>query len=186
MTISIDIGKFKAEVEHDFLLAKRSREVEFEVTWVSCGVYQMSYHRPRESRETHVGALVRKDWYPPNISISFTPEEIEKVAELFPLAPKNKRDECYKPFYENYTLDQGMFDFGHDTLFQAFKDPHENMEKVYMVNRGFAKGSPTASTDVLGLMWEDFQRLKSLIDSKKDEIFYSGVKSLVVGFNQDI
>ena len=112
----------------------------------------------------------------PDTHISFTPEQFEKVMELFPLAPKYKRDECYKPFYENYDLDRGMFDLGHDSLFQAFKDPHDDIEKVYMVSHTFVHGSPTTHTQVLGLHIDDLQRLKELLDSKKDEIFYSGCK----------
>ncbi len=174
MTMTADIGKFKVKIEHHGVIGKRSREVEFDVQWVSCGVYQIDYYRPRDAVDHEV--LVTEDWYPPDTSISFTPEQFEKVAELFPLAPKRKRDECYKPFYEDYSLDRGMFDFEYDELFQAFKDPHDNIEKVYLVNHCFIHGSPTTSVQVLGLYWEDFQRLKELLDSKKDEIFYSGCK----------
>ncbi len=179
MTISIDIGKFKAKIEHNGLIGKRSREVEFDVEWVSCGVYQVSYYRPRDAVDH--GVLVTEDWYPPDTSISFTPEQFEKVAELYPSAPKRKRNECYKPFYEDYDLSRGMFDFGDDRLFQAFKDPYDNVEKVYMVNHQFAHGAPTTSKQVLGLYLEDFQRLKNLLDSKKDEIFYSGCKFVMPG-----
>ena len=122
MTISEDIGKIKVTLAHDGLIGMRSREVELDVTWVSCGVYQVEYWRPRNAENHEV--LVTDDWYPPNTSISFTPEQFEKVAELYPNAPKHERGECYKPFYEDYDLDRGMFDFEYDRLFQAFKDPH--------------------------------------------------------------
>lgn len=174
MTISINIGRFKAELEHDGLIGTRSREVELDVMWHSCGIYQVSYYRPRDAVD-HI-VLVTEDWYPPDTTCVFTPEQLEKVAELFPLASKRKRDECYKPFYEEYTLSNGMFDFGDDDLFQAFKDPGETVEKVYMVNRSFSHGVPTTSSSVLGLRKEDFQRLKDLIDSKKNEIFHSVCK----------
>lgn len=173
MTISVDLGKLKAKLEHTGIIGRRSREVELDVTWVSCGVYEVDYHRPIDAGDHQV--LIEKDWYPPNTSIGFTPEQFAKVVELYPSAPKHeKREECYKPFYEDYDLDRGMFDFGYDSLFQAFKDPL--VDKVYMVNHRFILGAPSTSTQVLGLYMDDFQRLKELIDSKKDEIFYSGCK----------
>lgn len=174
MTIAENFGKFKATLEHDGCIGSRSREVELDVQWVSCGVYEISYYRPRDAEDHRV--LVAENWYPPDTSISFTPEQFEKVVELYPNAPKHQRDECYKPFYEDYDLCRGMFDLEYDMLFQAFKDPHPDVEKVYMVNRCFVHGVPTTDTHVLGLSMEDFQHLKELIESKKDEIFYSGCK----------
>jgi hypothetical protein len=172
-----NIGKFKAKSEYICsMFGRRSREVEFDVTWVSCGVYQMEYYRPRDAEDPAVLVTENENWYPPNVNISFTPEQFNKVAELYPSAPKNKRFECYKPFYENYDLDRGMFDFGDDCLFQAFKDPHENVEKVYLTSRSFVHGTSKNYISILGLYWEDFKRLKDLLDSKKDEIFYSGCR----------
>ena len=172
MTISVDIGKFKAKIEHYSLLAIRHQEVELDVMWVSCGVYEVNYYRPRDAI-SHI-VITTEDWHPPDTHISFTPEQFAKVVELYPSASKNERDECHKPFYEDYDLSRGMFDFGDDRLFQAFKDPH--VDKVYMVNHYFVHGSPTTSADVLGLYMDDFQKLKDLIDNKKGEIFYSGCK----------
>ena len=174
MTMSVDIGKFKTRIKHQGCIGYREREVEFDVMWVSCGVYQLSYYRPSDAADHEV--VVVDDWYPPNTFITFTPEQFEKVVELYPQAPKRQRDECYKPFYEDYDLSRGMFDFGEDMLFQAFKDPAENTERVYLVNHQFMCGSPTTSTQVLGLYLEDLRRLQELIDSKKDEIFYSGCR----------
>jgi hypothetical protein len=174
MTMTVDIGKFKTKLKHQSCFGYREREVEFDVTWVSCGVYQLSYYRPRDAKNHEV--IVEEDWYPPDTAISFTPEQFEMVAKLYPQAPKRPRNECYKPFYENYDLDRGMFDFGNDELFQAFKDPTPDVERVYLVNRHFTYGSPSTSTQVLGLYIEDFKRLQELINSKKGEIFYSGCK----------
>ena len=174
MTMCVDIGKFKTRVKHQSFIGFREREVEFSVTWVSCGVYQLEYYRPKDIENHEV--LVTEDWFPPDTSISFTPEQFEKVMELYPAAPKRNRDECYKPFYEEYTLSRGMFDFGDDELFQAFKDPSEKAEMVYLVNHKFSYGLPTPHVSVLGFYIEDFQRLKGLLDSKKDDIFYSGCK----------
>ena len=174
MTIAEVFGKFKARLKHQGCIGYREREVELDVTWVSCGVYEITYYRPSDAENHEV--LVVEDWYPPNTSISFTPEQFEKVVELYPQAPKRQRDECYKPFYEDYDLCRGMFDLEFDTLFQAFKDPHENVERVYLVNHLFVCGSPSTSTQVLGLYIEDFHRLRDLIESKKDQIFYSGCK----------
>jgi hypothetical protein len=175
MTISIDIGKFEAEIEYISAIGKRSRKVELEVMWHSCWVYQVTYYRPRDA-EDHV-VVVTKDWYPPNINISFTPEQFDKVVELYPLAPKNERDQCYKPFYEDYDLSRGMFDFGDDVLFQAFKSPQPtDDERVYLVRHCFSYGTPTPDTAVLGLHVDDLKKLKELLDSKKNEIFYSGCK----------
>jgi hypothetical protein len=174
MTICIDIGKFKATLKHDGSIGYRTREVEFDVEWVSCGVYQMSYYRPRDAANHEV--LVTEDWYPPDTFISFTPEQFEKVAELYPSAPKQERVNSFKPFYEDFETDSGMFDLGLDTLFQAYKDPYPDVDRVYMVNHTFSHGAPTTLTGVLGLSWEDFNRLKDLLDSKKHEIFYSGCK----------
>jgi hypothetical protein len=119
--------------------------------------------------------VVAEDWYPPNTSISFTPEQFDKIFELYPAAPKQERLQCYKPFYEDYTASRDVFDFGNDWLFQAYKDLHPNVERVYMVVRNFIHGRPTETTSVLGISWEDFLRLKVLLDSNKHEIFYSGV-----------
>lgn len=174
MTISEDIGKFKARIGISTLFGIRDREVELEVIWVSCGVYSIRYNRPKDATDPNI--IVEEDWYPPDVHISFTPEQFEKVVELYPLALKHKRNEVYKPFYEDYTLDNGMMDFENDTLFQVFKDPHDNIEKIYLVNHYFSRGSPTTQTDVLGLYSEDFEKLKDLIASKKDVIFYSGCK----------
>jgi hypothetical protein len=176
MTIEIDIGKFKAKLEHDALLCRRGREVELDVTWSSCGVYVVTYSRPRDADPVDIGILVKEEWYPDSVCVSFTPEQFEKVCELFPSALKQERNQCYKPFYEDYDLDRGMMDFGMDGLFQAFKDYHLNVEKVYLVNHMFARGAPTSNSQVLGLHWEDFKILKDLIESKKGEIFYSGCK----------
>lgn len=172
MTMTVDLGKIKVTLKHTGRFGYREREVELDVMWVSCGVYEVSYYRPRNA-ESH-GVIVAADWYPPDTAIAFTPEQFEKVAELYPQAPKHPRDECHKPFYEDYDLSRGMFDLGDDTLFQAFKDPAEGVERVYLATHQFSYGSPTTSTAVLGLHIDDFHRLKELIDSKKDEIFYSG------------
>lgn len=174
MTISIDIGKFEADIEHISMIGKRSRKVEFNVQWHSCGVYQVSYHRPRDAKN-HI-VIVEPDWYPPNTHVSFTPEQFEKVIELYPSAPKNERDQCYKPFYEDYTLSLGMFDDGNDTLFQAFKGSCPGDERIYFVEHCFSYGTPTTNTHVLGLLVDDLKKLKELLVSKKDEIFYSGCK----------
>ena len=109
--------------------------------------------------------------------MTFTPEQFEKVIELYLDAPKHKRTECYKPFYESFDTDRGMFDFEYDTLFQAYKDPHEGVDKVYLVNHSFSNGIPTSNSYTLGLFMEDFQKLRDLIESKKDEIFYSGCRA---------
>lgn len=172
MTISVDIGKFKATIEYKCSIGKRHREIELDVIWVSCGVYEISYHRPRDAEPYDV--IVAEDWYPPDIYMSFTPEQFNKVVELYPSAPKQERNQFYKPFYEDYDLSRGTFDFGEDRLFQAFKDPNE--DRVNMVNHYFIRGTPDSNMSVFGLSWEDLQRLKELLDSKKDEIFYSGCK----------
>jgi hypothetical protein len=173
MTCTEDFGKFKATIKHDGSIGWREREVEFDITWVSCGVFEMRYYRPRDAKEQHY-VLVAEDWYPPDTSITFTPEHYEKVFELYPSAPKHERDKCYQPFYETYELDAGMFDFGHDWLFQAYKDPLE--DRVHLVNRNFVRGNPVESTNVIGLTWADFLRLKEFLDSKKGLIFYSGCR----------
>lgn len=172
MTCTADIGKFKATIRYYSVIGYREREIEFDITWVSCGVYQMEYYRPRDAEKHHV--MVVEDWYPPDTFISFTPEQFEKVAELYENAPKNERINCCKPFYEDYDLDRGMVDFQQDRLFQAYKDPLH--DRIYMANHYFSNGVPTTDTSVLGLSTDDFKRLKELLDSKKDEIFYSGCK----------
>ncbi len=172
MTMEVNIGKFKTEIKHQTGFGYRKREVEFDVSWISCGTYQMSYRRPFDATPEYV--LVTNDWYPADTFSSFTPEQFEKVAELFPSAPHPKRNEAYKPFYENFTTDMGMIDLGYDCLFQAFKD--QKVETVYLVNQSFVRGVPATSTSVLGLEWKDFLRLKELIDNKKNETFYSGCK----------
>ena len=174
MTCTEDFGKFKCTLVRDACFAVREREVEFDVTWISCGVWSLEYWRPKDAPRTDLGILVVEDWYPPNTQISFTPEQFDKAYELYPDAPRQERDKCYKPYYEDYDLDRGMFDFGHDKLFQAYKDPIK--DKVYLVQRYFVRGTPSETTSVLGLSLEDFKRLKELLDSKKSSIFYSGCK----------
>jgi hypothetical protein len=176
MTISINIGKVKVSLKYTALLGYRKREVELDVQWHSCGTYQVSYYRPREAKDYRI--LVEEDWYPPSVDVGFTPEQFDKVFELFPSAVKRERMESYKPFYENYDPDRGMFDFGNDTLFQAFKDPLENEDGVHLVNQYFVRGIPSENTQVLGLSWADFMKLKDLIEREKHEIFYSGVKAV--------
>lgn len=126
MTISIDIGKSKATIKHNGMIGYRTREVDLDVQWHSCGVFQVTYYRPSDAKDHRI--LVTEDWYPPNVSVSFTPEHLEKVFELYPDAPKRKRMECYIPFYEDYDPDRGMFDMGNDMLFQAYKDPPREIE----------------------------------------------------------
>lgn len=171
-----DFGKFKATIESNCCLAKRHREVDLEVIWVSCGVYQITYRRPKDAENPEV--IVAKDWYPKNINISFTPEQFEKAFELFADAPKQERPDCYKPYYEDYDLDRGMFDFENDTLFQAYKDPNPSpdINRVCLVNRHYGFGRPTKDSGLLELSFEDFKRLKEFLDEKKDLIFYSGCK----------
>lgn len=172
MTITEDFGKFKATLYSSGSFARRSREVELEICWISCGLYQINYYRPDDAVDA--GVTVGKDWYPDNVYLSFTPEQFDKVIELHLNAPKQSRDQCYKPFYEDYDLDRCMFDFGNDSLFQAFRSPVE--EKVYLVKRNFSHGTPTEEVSVLGLSFEDLSRLNEFLNSKKDLIFYSGCK----------
>lgn len=175
MTCTEDFGKFKCKLERNTCLGlQRELEVEFDVTWVSCGVYQLEYWRPIKAPPTDDGILVREEWYPPNTSISFTPEQFDKAYELYADAPRQERDKCYKPYYEDYDTDRGMFDLGFDSLFQAYKDPIR--DKVYLVQRMFIQGCPSETTEVFGLYLEDFKRLKEFLDSKKSSIFYSGCK----------
>jgi hypothetical protein len=175
MTCTEDFGKFKCTLWRETSIAgARGREVELEITWISCGVYQLDYTRPADAPHTDHGILVIEDWYPPNMRISFTPEQFDKAYELYDGAPRHKRDQCYKPYYEDYDLDRGMFDMERDELFQAYKDPIR--DKVYLVQHCFASGTPTEYTSVLGLTIEDFKRLKEFLDSKRSLIFYSGCK----------
>ena len=130
----------------------------------------MCYTRPKDAKNHEV--IVEENWYPPNTYISFTPEQFDKVIELYPLALENERSQCYKSFYEDYDFSRGMFDFCDDTLFQAFKQDG----RVYLVQHLFSYGAPTTHTNVLGLNIDDLKKLKELLDSKKGEIFYSGCK----------
>lgn len=176
MTCTEPLGKFTAKIIHNGGIGCRSREVEFDIQWISSGLYSMEYWRPRgEDIQPHY-VIVAEDWYPPDISISFTPDQLAKIVELYPAAPKPPRDQCHKAFYEDYELDRYFMDMGHDNLLQAFKDPHEDRDIVYLVKRHFQHGTPTESSSVLPLFWEDLLRLKEFLDSKKDMIFYSGIK----------
>ena len=156
MTIEENFGKFKATLGNNCFLGKRTREIDLDISWVSCGVYQVQYWRPQGAIDS--GVVVAEDWYPANVHISFTPEQFDKAFELFADAPKNERGNCYKPYYEDYYLDNGMFDFTHDELFQAYKDPNPNVDRVSLVNRHFSLGRPTESTSILELSFEDFKR----------------------------
>ncbi len=175
MTCTEDFGKFTTKIKHQTCIGYREREVDLSITWVSCGVYSFQYWRPQDADDPEVIGT-DKEWYPGNIHFSITPEQFDKVAELYPAAPRHERAECYKPFYEQYDLDRGMFDMGCDTLFQAFKDPREEVDRVYMVNRSFIYGQPSQDSSMLALYWNEFLRLKEYIDSKRGEIFYSGCR----------
>jgi len=174
MTCTEDLGTLSVKLEY-VSLGYRGRVVDLEIIWISCGVYQVSYRRPKNAAAPMVLGT-SGEWYPANVNICFTPEQFNAAFDLFEAAPKQDRENCYKPYYENYDLDRGMFDMGYDTLFQAFKDPKK--DKVHLVTHTFRQGTPGQSCgeNVLGLYLEDFKRLKEFIDSKSDWIFYSGVK----------
>lgn len=173
MTCTDNLGKFKTRIRH-YSLGYREREVEFDVQWISSGLFSMEYWRPRgEDIQPHY-VMVAEDWYPPDTSCTFTPDQFDKVAELYPSAPKPERDQCHKPFYEDYDLDRYFMDMGFDRLFQAYKAPQEDLDMVFLVNRSFEHGMPTEGTHVLGLFWEDFLRLKTFLEGRT--LLYSGIK----------
>lgn len=169
MTYTENLGEIEVNLEHNASLCIKSRVVDLRVNWHSCCIYEVSYRRPNDAGDHRV--IVESDWYPPSFQIHFTPEDFDKAFELFPDAPKNKRKDCYKPYYENYELSRGMFDFGDDELFQAYKDPYDEIEKVYLVNRFFTHGTPSTGTEVLGLYFDDFKKLKEFIDITRPQIF---------------
>ena len=176
MTCTDDLGKFTAKIRHRSL-GYREREVELNVQWISSGLFSIDYWRPREEDIKPYYVMVAEDWYPPDTSMSFTPDQMEKVFELYPSAPKQPRDQCYKPFYEDYDLDRYFMDMGHDSLFQAFKDPHEDSDMVYLVKRHFNYGIPNGEgSSFLPLHWEDFLRLREFLNSKRHMLLYSGLK----------
>jgi hypothetical protein len=175
MTCTDNLGKFKAKLRHQSL-GHREREVELDVQWISSGLFSLEYWRPRDEGIKPHYVMVAEDWYPPDTSMSFTPDQMEKIFELYPSAPKQPRDQCYKPFYEDYELDRYFMDMGHDNLLQVYKDPHEDVDMVYLVKHHFTNGIPTDSTSFLPLYWEDFLRLRDFLNSKRDMLLYSGVK----------
>lgn len=170
MTISEPIGKFKTELKNTFGLGFTRREVNLDIIWVSCGCYIITGE--------YVEPLTEKDnkyIVPPvDFSLMLTPEWLVKSVELFPADP-NPRMECYKPYYEDYETDQGMFDMGYDNLFRAYRDPHE--ERAILTSHTFVCGVPANRMNVLSLKYEELKRLKEYLDNPNgngSEIFYSG------------
>lgn len=167
MTISIQIGELETQTKKRDLFGYAELKIKLQVTWHSCGCYAIWVEKMESLDNKYIEPKT-------GFSLHMNPEHLEKVAEMFPNAPVRPRMETHKPFYEDYDPDRGMFDFGHDTLFQAFKDPLEN-NRVIIANINFNGGIPS-SLDSLSLDFDEFKKLKTLIDDKKGEIFYSGVK----------
>jgi hypothetical protein len=167
MTICESIGKFQTTIHRHSMFGKSTQEVEFDITWVSCGWYSITVSRLNKPESDNEKT---------NFIIHFTPEWFVKVIELYPDAEKRQRMECYKPFHEEYVPDLGMFDMGHDTLLQAFKDQFD--ENVILTNYHFERGVPR-SVEVLNIRFDEFKRLKEYLDNpngRGSEIFYSGVQ----------
>jgi len=170
MTITEPIGKFQTSVQNRFMFGYVNRKVELDIMWVSCGYYSIT--------STRIGEAGDNKFVEPktDFSISLAPEWIKKTEELYP-EKTPPRNELYKPFYEDFHTDQGMFDMGFDILFQAFKDQLE--ERVILTNYHFTYGVPTGDVSVLNITFEDFQLLKEYLDNPNgngSEVFYSGCK----------
>jgi hypothetical protein len=170
MTTSIDIAKFQTTVERRVMFGKTTRKVELDIMWISCGYYSMTATRIEEEGDNEF-IEPKTDFH-----IFLTPEWIQKVVELYPSAETRPRDELYKPFYEDFATDKSMLDMGQDILFQAFK--HQLEERVIITNYHFNYGVPD-NVDVFNIEFEEFQRLKELLDDPNGngpEIFYSGCR----------
>ncbi len=173
MTICENIGKFQTTVKDRFIFGYTERKIELNITWISSGVYQMDATRIDEKEEDENSHIQPKT----DFKISLTPEWIQKTVELYPEAERRPRNELYKPFYEDFRTDQGMFDMGCDTLFQAFKDQLE--ERVILTTYHFNYGVPAGVVEVLNLEFDEFKLLKEYLDNpngRGSEIFYSGVQ----------
>lgn len=172
MTMTQDIGKFKTELKNTEFLGTFKREVELEIIWISCGYYSITGEYVKTPTEEEFPNMQPKL----DFNLHLTPEWIEKVFELFPNAVKRNRPETYIPFYQDYSTDRGMFDFGHDMFFQAFKDNLFD-DRVILTNYYFNYGVPSSKVDVLNLQFSEFKRLKEFLDNPNGygpEIFYSG------------
>lgn len=171
MTMCVDIGKFYTTVQHRFPFGMTTIEVEIDIKWISCGYYSLQAKRLDEPVEGENKFIQPKTEF----NINLAPEWIQKVMELYPLAEREPRSKCYKPFYEDYHTDRGMMDFGQDVLFQSFKHPLE--ERVILTNNYFNHGVPGSKVSVFNIEFEEFRILKELLDNPNGngpEIFYSG------------
>jgi hypothetical protein len=159
MTMTQDIGKFTTELKNNLIFGTCKREVELEIIWISCGYYSIT--------GKYVKAEDENSYIQPKLdfNLHLTPEWIEKAFELFPNAVKRNRPETYIPFYQDYSTDRGMFDFGHDILFQAFKDNLFD-DRVILTNYHFNYGTPSSKVDVLNLQFSEFKRLKEFLEYK--------------------
>jgi hypothetical protein len=167
MTICEDFGGIEVTTKNAFGIGYIARKVMLKITWVSCGHYSIAVQKAQE-----LPIHANKHTEPKtDYTIHMTPEQVDKVAELFEAAPSPERMQCYKPFYEDFDPDRGMFDMGHDTLFQAFRQK----DRVVLANTYFVCGLPSGM-DTLNMTFEDYKRFKEYLDSKRDQVFYSGVK----------
>jgi hypothetical protein len=167
MTICEDFGGIEVTTKNAFGIGYINRKVLLKITWVSYGAYTITVQKAAELPMSANKYTEPKTDY----SISITPEQVDKVAELFEAAETPERMQCYKPFYEDYDPDRSMFDMEHDTLFQAFKQK----DRVILTNINFVCGVPS-SMDSLNMTFEDYLKFKAYLDSKRDQVFYSGVK----------
>lgn len=167
MTICESLGEFETNTKKYGLFGVVNRKVKLKVTWVSCGTYSIDVQKFEE-----LGVDSNKYTEPKtDFQMHMTPDHVEKVAELFDAAVTPDRMSSHKPFYEDYDPDRCMFDMGHDTLFQAFRQK----ERVILTNIYFEMGVPT-SMDSLNMSFDEYKKFKAFLDERKDQIFYSGVK----------
>jgi hypothetical protein len=168
MTICKHITEFETTLETRFLGTIIKRKIKIDIKWISFGLYSLQAKCIEKKRKKRKKEL--------EFRISLAPEWIEKVIELYPEADRRSRTESHKPFYEKYDINRCMiFDMGQDILFQAFKHPLK--ETVTLTNLYFNHGEPMEHIDVFSVSFEEFKRLKEVLDDpngKGSETLHSG------------
>jgi hypothetical protein len=159
MTIDYHITKFDSKIlEQD--LGYRIHNVQLDVHWVSCGFYVFSYPK-FEFKPFPDSTSMRKV---EGMSISVDPKWIDKIIELYPSVEKTTdRTKTFVPFFQVFDTDRGMFDFGQDSQFSAYKSQHDGW--IVMLEHQANYGVPTRHVSSWSIHIDD---LKALRDKLKD------------------
>lgn len=171
MTISEDWFKYKCKTRRasiPTLFGVDFIDVEIKVGWVSCGYYTFEWPPFEIPHRFNPEAMDKI----PYMHMSITPEDFRKTIELYDNPQEEiTRDKLLAPYYEKLNFDAGMFDFGHDGLFRAYK--HVN-GWVILHDHLIVCGCPTKEITEWIVHIDDLRKIQE--ELKSHDIFYTGVK----------